>query len=310
MKTSIGIIILALSSTFAIGQAPPLEKDWVATVKVTDELAVPISGAEVVVSYFVTPTNGEHFASAQIKGLTDRKGIFTASHSDRSITLGFRSQKEGYYLTDVNERVGIPGLSSEKMIISETLVLKKIVAPIPMYASWISPLPKHVSNKAIGYDMTVGDWVAPYGKGLTPDLFMTREYNKKSAHDYVDNIKINFPNQGDGLQGFETPYRMMEGSRLRSPHQAPAGGYQAELIKEFGIHPGEESKSDYDENRNYFFRVRTVLDESGQIKSALYGKMYGDFPSVRFYLNPTPNSRNIEFDPTSNLLGGRNITAP
>ena len=56
---------------------------------------------------------------------------------------------------------------------------------------------------------------------------------------------------------------------------------------------------------NYFFRVRTVLDEHGNVKSALYGKIYGDFMQFTYYLNPTPNDHNIEFDPPRNLLGGR-----
>ena len=52
--------------------------------------------------------------------------------------------------------------------------------------------------------------------------------------------------------------------------------------------------------------MRTVLDENGNVKSALYGKIYGDPMQMnfRYYLNPTPNDRNIEFDPKQNLLGG------
>jgi hypothetical protein len=59
-----------------------------------------------------------------------------------------------------------------------------------------------------------------------------------------------------------------------------------------------------DPNRDYYFRVRTALDPNGDVKSALYGKIYGDFMQFTYYLNPTPNSRNIEFDPNQNLLGG------
>ncbi|MGO9586461.1 MAG: hypothetical protein ACLP2Y_09720 [Limisphaerales bacterium] len=64
---------------------------------------------------------------------------------------------------------------------------------------------------------------------------------------------------------------------------------------------------------NYFFRGRTALDENGKIKSALYGKIYGGIKSFgaatngsfltipACYLNPEPNSRNMEFDPKRNL---------
>jgi hypothetical protein len=70
-------------------------------------------------------------------------------------------------------------------------------------------------------------------------------------------------------------------------------------------HPEQGTTGDMnDPNRDYFFHVRTVKDVNGDIKSALYGKIYGDFMHFRYFLNPTPNDRNIEFDPKQNLLGG------
>jgi hypothetical protein len=64
------------------------------------------------------------------------------------------------------------------------------------------------------------------------------------------------------------------------------------------------------------------MDASGNVTSALYGKIYGDFSqdigndAVRFtyYLNPEPNSRNMEFDPKQNLFKNlpplEQVTAP
>jgi hypothetical protein len=56
--------------------------------------------------------------------------------------------------------------------------------------------------------------------------------------------------------------------------------------------------------KEHFFWVRTVKDHEGNIVSAHYGKIYGDFMQFTYYLNPTPNDRNIEFDPKQNLLQG------
>jgi hypothetical protein len=47
---------------------------------------------------------------------------------------------------------------------------------------------------------------------------------------------------------------------------------------------------------------KSFTPPNGTVKSALYGKIYGDFMQFRYYLNPTPNDRNIEFDPKQNLL--------
>jgi hypothetical protein len=67
-------------------------------------------------------------------------------------------------------------------------------------------------------------------------------------------------------------------------------------------------------DRIYYFRVRTKVDDRGNIVSAHYGKIYGDFMQFAYYYNPTPNDRNIEFDPKQNLLGGlqsfESVSAP
>jgi len=61
-------------------------------------------------------------------------------------------------------------------------------------------------------------------------------------------------------------------------------------------------ESNWDEYRNYYFRVRTKVDDRGNIVSAHYGKIYGDFMQFKYYLNPTINDRNVEFDPEQNLM--------
>jgi len=58
-----------------------------------------------------------------------------------------------------------------------------------------------------------------------------------------------------------------------------------------------------DPNRNYFFRVRTAKDHEGNIVSAHYGKIYGDFMQFTYYLNPTPNDETLSSTPAE-LLGG------
>jgi len=50
------------------------------------------------------------------------------------------------------------------------------------------------------------------------------------------------------------------------------------------------------------------LDKNGNVKSAQYGKIYGDFEEVlTTYFNPEPNSRELEYDMQHNLgPGGKN----
>jgi hypothetical protein len=72
------------------------------------------------------------------------------------------------------------------------------------------------------------------------------------------------------------------------------------------------------------FRVRTKKDASGNITNALYGKIYGEFGgyvdmrktmfrfNFTYYLNPEPNSRNMEFGENlfKNLSPLEQVTAP
>jgi len=112
-------------------------------------------------------------------------------------------------------------------------------------------------------------------------------------------VKITFPGKEDGLIVFDRdPWK---GSELRSDYEAPAQGYQPAVTL---VQTVIENKmtDDAKRDRNYYLRVRTKLDENGNIISANYGKIYGDFMTIIYYFNPTPNDRNVEFDPSRNLL--------
>jgi len=152
----------------------------------------------------------------------------------------------------------------------------------------------------VGFDLTAGDWVAPHGKGASADIFLNAHLEKRADYDSDYKLTVSFPNAGDGIQEFRVGPE--DGSALRSSQEAPADGYQPQWIQTRTVRPGQGYSGNRDRNRNYYFRVRTVLDEQGNVKSALYGKIYGDFMQFRYYLNPTPNDRNVEFDPKRNLM--------
>jgi hypothetical protein len=309
-------LLLATAGSIFAQPTNALTQPWSATVKVVGEDGVPIGGANVAVAYVLPPYSfsDDPQYNARIVGVTDTNGLFFATHNDRTGEVGFGVSKRGYYETRSSRTLRDPSENANDRDITLTLVLKKIANPIPMYAKWQHSEPSIFKKygrppiaftNTVGYDLMVGDWVAPYGKGANTDVFITEEFNKSSITDYYYKLTISFPNAGDGIQEFTVP-DAERGSALRSPHEAPADGYQPQLVRENFHHPGQAGKSDYDENRNYFFRVRTILDSNGNVKSALYGKIYGDPEQVnfRYYLNPTPNDRNIEFDPKRNLLGG------
>jgi len=227
------------------------------------------------------------------------------------------------------------------------LVLKAVGVQVPMYARqvWNQKIPDQ--GKPVGFDLVAGDWMPPYGKGTTADFIFQLDstitktitntaptYNGTRTWTrpvYDNRLTLRFSDDGDGIQSMTAI-----ASGLRSPRSAPAEGYQPELNKRDWLelttnkvnmpHPAvfTVAHSDNQQDANYFFRVRTKKDENGTIVSALYGKIYGDISlglirgdyTIKFtyYLNPEPNSRNMEFDSTKNLFKDlkpmEQVTAP
>lgn len=299
MKYYTCLALTLFVASCASAQTSPTNYEWKVTIKVNDENGSPVAGATASVGYYANSM------PASIDGKTDPNGVFMATHSARTdlAQLGFYVDKAGYYSTRMGYLLE-PPYDPLKWNPTETLVLKKVGKPIVMYAKKYAmalKLPEY--GKPIAYDLAIGDWVGPYGKGINRDIIFQKEYFDKGAEGYYSKVTVNFPKEGDGIQVYTVP-DAEKGSGLRSPHEAPLNGYQPEVTRETSGLRGQPSKFEYDPNRIYFFRVRTAKDHEGNIVSAHYGKIYGDFMQITYYLNPTPNDRNIEFDPKKNLLGG------
>ena len=261
----------------------------------------------------ITDKNGQ----AVITGIKSQDGMvyLAADNADHKKSI----RAAGYY---TDEGVVYKGTKSElgrwqPWNPTLTIKLKRIIKPIPMYA-------KHVDGnipelgKPCGYDLVRGDWVAPHGKGEIADLVFTikttflggkDEYNRK----YFESVfNLTFSNDGDGL----VDYPVAPGNcGLRLPYNAPAAGYapSPSAQRQHLRANGDQALGMFDaktvQRQNYFLRVRTVKNK-GEIVSALYGKIHNliewestGFLRFTYYLNPTPNNPNVEFDPKKNLFG-------
>lgn len=276
---------------------------WTATIKVTDEKKAPVVDAVVKTYYSIPAPPGESFAGTNISGLTDARGICTASKQANSADLLFEASKPGYYSSRQSYELAFT-TDPIKLSTTQTLVLKKVVSPTPMCVSRIdlAHQKRPAFETPLGLDLVSGDWVAPYGKGSNADLLITFH---KIGDDKTgeDQWIISFPNPADGIQEFDSPPGSPAAqSDLRSPYEAPLDGYQPKLVRARTWHPGSAITSTFAPHKNYILRFHTSLDEKGNIKAANYGKIYGEFDSYFWALvNPEPNSRNIESDPSRNL---------
>jgi len=192
---------------------------WTAMLRVIDDDGKPLSGAAVSVSYATPPEPDEKESDDTwkiIKEDTSVNGEFTASHSDSSGVLGFNVKKEGYYNSRGSYKFAFSGqFDSQRMTSNRspvvTVLLKKIIHPVPMYVNRvdIAHREKPDTDKPVGFDLTIGDFVAPYGKGTNAQIFFTWHVEyvdtnsaqsdwKRSRKGWDGRMTISFPNSGDG----------------------------------------------------------------------------------------------------------------
>ena len=215
-----------------------------------------------------------------------------------------------------------------------TIRLQRVEHPIPLFVKNAllndgkGIFPKDIDT--ICYDVIVGDWLPPVGRGKIADIEFNRHPRKILgeveifAYDgkvkrkaYRDSLSIRFKGEDNGL--VEMNY--LPGSRLRI-RNAPENGYKNDYLRWKGskrifLSGGWwlRDESNYEERRCCCFRIRTRRDKNGTIAEAYYGKIYGDFhigyenrPADKvetvgffYYLNPKPLDRNLEWDRKTNL---------
>jgi len=271
------------------------------TIKGLDDESNPVEGAEVGIGFQVMSKRYFGNEEIEVRGVGNADGEFSGSAKGDS-NLGFTVRKAGYYQTtgkyDFKEAIAGKWQPWNPTV---EVVLRRVEKPIAMYAKKVD-LAMPAFEVPVGFDLVIGDWVAPHGHGKTPDLVFTAHLQQRSKKDYDYELSVTFSNPEDGLQPFEAP--RFYGSELKSPRLAPENGYLPEWKQFRKRVPGKAEVSNVSESRNYLLRVRTVVDEKGKLVSALYGKIYGDFLRFTYYLNASPNDRNLEFDPKQSLYEG------
>ncbi len=209
-----------------------------------------------------------------------------------------------------------------------TIRLQRVEHPIPLCVKNVRPkvAPETFdgTNAVLRYDLMLGDWLPPEGKGERADLeirtkltinevLQVGKLRKIVFHTFSNAVR--FLGEGNGCRAeMTTP---TAGIKLRV---APTDGYGVEIkilhgTKKFMDGPNAYAKkfTDSDSNRCYYFRIRSRFDDKGKLVEAYYGKVYGDFNfhgrwdlgfrgvDFLYYLNPKSLDRNLEWDMKTNL---------
>lgn len=268
--------------------------------------------------YLSLPHYGEQATRGQrIEAQTNKEGIATVSGIAQQDYI-LSAEKPGYYRTQGPHR----GINDEKSLQRFAVGVQKIEMelrpirnPILGIRNGIDRrlLPK-TDGSPLGFDLEIGDWVAPYGTGKTSDFIFTVGGYFKSLNDFDDSLTISFSNQGDGITPFQHPKQL--GSALKWPYEAPLNGYESQRVWRQAF-DGKKYTNNLDNSgeMNYLFRVRTELDSNGNVKRAMYGVISNEVVmggnneigrniSFTYALNPDW-TRNLEFDPAKTASSPR-----
>jgi hypothetical protein len=279
------------------------------TVRVVDDDGKSVEGAEVTVLGLSKEETGE----------TDRQGSFTATVRNGKSSVDLVADKKGFYSIHRHIYEFAGGLTNGRWIPwnpEVELQSRRKGKPARMIEKKVEEyLP--VLNASVGYDLVIGDWVQPHGLGRTNDFVFSATRNLANRSEPSGALELRFTCHGDGL--IQRKIHLRNDYGLRLPSLAPISGYSNRWLFSYSskLNSGNRQadvQSSSSEDDNYYVRIRSQVNERGEIVTALYGKIHwgihyalGDtnlnpmaghtnsMPWVRFlyYLNPD-GTRNTE----------------
>ena len=287
------------------------------SISVKDDNGEPLKHVESK-AWFKLPGEGDSIKDYAVTGKTDINGRVELAGNTIWAPTSVEARMEGYYLSMAGNHWAISkeGNRWEPWPVEVNLVMKKIVNPKPMYVAkfdgqkWLAFPDKQL--EPFGFDLMAGDWVAPHGIGRVADFIIQaiRNDEDESTINPKGKIILTFSNPDDGI------LKMVDqgGSILIGPGTAPEEGYEGSWdFPNWQPHATEENLISQDfSDEVYVFRVRTKLDDEGNVINSHYGKIHGRIvgwlpqavPSVimTYYLNGSINNRGLEWDTKSNLI--------
>jgi hypothetical protein len=330
-------VCLGLCATVAKGMGgfllrPPQGEGRI-TLEVVDSRGRPVAGASGRMAFLRSDARGDYDVS---RGTTDEDGriVFTGRTYGEAV---FHVGKEDFYVTRGRywfqrpptvppevERRPHSGFKEIDIYPSQAkgeigggrwlpwnplvqVTLKEKRRPVPLAFSFNMRCARPEHGEPVGFDLEVGDWVAPCGKGEHADIVLGYQTVPESADPSggeKDGGK-RFVFSAPGISNGFVRMKRDAWSGLSSDYEAPEDGYEPALAVPAGSGPV------WPEDEYLFCRTRTVLDPQGRIVHANYSKLYrmgrsgnGDVFILNtgpVWFNPADCDRNLEYDPDRNL---------
>ena len=277
------------------------------TLRVVDEVGRPMGAF---------PVNAGFYAGDAFKGKTDTNGLFVMEGKTIHWEVNWMLKDVGYYRSYGKYEFKHGGKKDkwEPWDPVVTTVVRRIENPVPMYAKRVETV-LTATNRWHGFDLEVGELTRPDGNGTVTDLLFRVDGAWKNYRENSSMLRLSFCCPLDGAVPESSGTSECE---FKMSREAPKEGYERALEwrKMRTAMEGRGNDvylNDLDNFNGSYFRTRTETNETGAIIHARYGKIRsgmafggagtdGCYLRFTYYLNPSSNDRNMEFDPKRNLL--------
>ena len=318
MRKTFGWVPAFMLAMTALG-ARGKEMAQIGALVLDAETRRPLAGVEMMGHFAFKKGWGEGADPNFVTVRTDADGRCTASARTNKGIAGWHvmSVPEGYYLPShggwftFKEKGLLRNWQPDNLV--STVLVQRVRHPIPLVVKIFRTESVSLANARTGgrlaYDFICGDWLPPVGKGVTADVEFIRRPPRGTETDRRD-VTMRFLGEGNGIVEMSSPSYSVPLIRT-----APENGYGAELsFFAYYDEEGQQVRHEYDK-RHFGFRIRTRRDAEGRLVGGFYGKINDGItfcvgsdpnggtreelltvPRIRYYLNPAPLDRNLEWD--------------
>lgn len=299
-------------------------------VKVVDNDGNPVTNAVVCVGFSTSNvifggghTSGGSGGHAEAK--TDTNGNAVVKFNCTAAEFFWDVNADGFYKSEMHREIfkfkevitspvsGYVVLHEHEKEGRETLWRR--INPQPMYSyglseafSVLNKVP--TKNGRYGFDLRLGSWLPPLGKGEVADFYYVRNIGEEPKED-GSVTWLEFDDGGGAYIGKQTGSKVFPSTYGANTNAV----FRNRLPFMFVPKNSDDKRIDWRDiatgNEYMVLRTRVKLDSDGNVMEANYSKILGPFrfgyavesPCVVF--NPRPNDTNLEFDPDRNLYQGK-----
>jgi len=259
----------------------------------------------------ISVTFANHQRNGPIKGTTDINGLFSAEDCLAEDII-FSVSKSSYYETFDRfwfRQRGVKCIENDRWIPwNPTLKIRLKEIRNPYISTYKRVDLSYPKRKKVAFDMSIGDWVAPLGKGVSSDFIMY--YDSLVGNDNHKIKKLTITTPLSLSDGFVKLTKDVD-SRFPFYYEAPTSGYRSTLNFE-RKRTANKIISNVSLGKDEYLVVR--ITREGKIHYGLLLDLeFGESGTktneagliFTYYFNSTPNDRNLEVD-LSHASGRKN----